>query len=235
MPGFPSSSSSKIMTGLFKAPQSAGSTDLNIRLFTSAATGTNGLFPNCTKSNSTAFGNGATGTGVWTAPTGSAAAAAAGDVVDLYIGLLQGTNTTINDSCFATTTGAIVVGSSGNTGLAEANYSGYKRTRITSTPTASGGDAFNTVGTDGNGQSTITITASLTFPACVTGQGGASSTSLVTNTIVGFFISTNRQTHADTTPTAIDILAYGALSSTRSITQNDTPVFTGSAITITLD
>jgi len=245
MPGFPLSSSSKIMLGLFSAPQSAGSTDLNLRMYTSATTGGNGLFPKATKLNPTATGDAATGTAAFTAPTGQVAANTAGDAVDLYIGLIKGTNAAIFDDNF-NANGVIGPGaaSPANAGIGEADYSGYKRVRITSTPGTAGTGAANSTfsaitssGSGGVQLSSISIVPQLQFPANQTGAGGANSGAATNNTIIGFFISTNPRTQAQDSPTTnmIDIIAYGALSSTRSITANDTPVFTGGAITITLD
>lgn len=244
MPGFPFSSSSKFLTGLFSTPQSVGGTDTNLRVYTSAATSTLGLFPKASTLNSTATGDAsATTSSTWLAPTGYAAAGTAGNPVDLYIGLIKGTTVTVVDDNFADSTGLINIGSGSNTGIGEADYSGYKRVRITSTPTTAGaGSAFSSItGTvvAGTKVSSISINTQLQFPACQTGAGGANANaaSAVTNTIVGFFISTNPKTQTQDVPAAnaIDIIAYGALSSTRSITANDTPVFTSGAITITLD
>jgi len=246
MPGFPFSSSSKFLTGLFAAPQSAGSTDLNLRVYTSATTGTNGLFPKASTGNTTATGDASVTTAAtgWVQPNGYAVASTAGNAVDLYIGLIKGTNTTLNDGNFADTTGVIGVSAQiSNAGVAEADYSGYKRVRITSTTALAGaGTAFSAVsGTEGNGTglkvSSISINTQLQFPACQINTGGANAGAgtAVTNTIVGFFISSNPKTQAQDSPGSTDIIAYGALSSTRSITANDTPVFTSGAITITLD
>lgn len=247
MPGFPTATSAKFLTGLFYTPQVASTTDSAIQLYTAATAGTNGLIPNATRLNATQYGNGTTtGTGVWTAPTGSVAATAAGQTPDLYIGLIKGasgSSTTITDDYFSATgeirdPGSIPTG--GATGTGEADYSGYKRVRITSTPSSAGTGAANStfaaITTDA-GKSSISIACQLQFPANVVSTGGANSSVSTANTIIGFFISSNRQSRADAgaAPTAIDIIAYGSLSSTRSITANDTPVFTGSAITITLD
>lgn len=243
MPGFPFSSSSKFLTGLFLTPQSAGSTDLNLRVYTSNATSTLGLFPKASTGNTFAYGDlSATTSSIWVAPSaGYAAASTAGNAVDLYIGLIKGTNTSVLDDNFADTTGVIGAGSVTNAGIGEADYSGYKRVRITSTTGSAGaGTAFSAItGTVAAGTkvSSISINTQLQFPACQTGAGGANANagSAVTNTIVGFFISSNPKTQNQDSPASIDIIAYGALSSTRSITANDTPVFTSGAITITLD
>lgn len=245
MPGFPFSSSSKFLTGLFSTPQSAGNSDLNLRVYTSNATSTLGLFPKASTGNTIAYGDSSSTTSsTWVAPSvGYGAASTAGNAVDLYIGLIKGTTVTVVDDNFADSTGLINIGSGSNTGIGEADYSGYKRVRITSTPTTAGaGTAFSAITgsvVGGTKVSSISINTQLQFPACQTGAGGANANagSAVTNTIVGFFISSNPKTQAQDVPAAnaIDIIAYGALSSTRAITANDTPVFTSGAITITLD
>ena len=242
MPGFPFSSSSKFLTGLFATPICAGTSNSSPQLYTSNVNGSAGLFPKASTGNTTAYGDASgTSSSTWSPPAGYAVGAAT-NPVDLYIGLIQGTNTTLNDGNFADGTGLIGVSNQiSNAGVAEANYSGYKRVRIASNPqAATAGTAFNTIsGTEGTGTglkvSSISIQSQLQFPACVTNTGGANPTVQTNNTIVGFFISSNPKTQAQDVPTSIDIIAYGALSSTRSITANDTPVFTGGAITITLD
>lgn len=218
MPGFPLGAAKKIMAGLFTTARSVGTGTTTLQLYSSGTTGLG--FPNATSSNATGFGDLAT-------PT----AAAAGAVVDLYIGLIKGTDTAlVVDTIFNETTG-VMTGAT-----VEADYSGYKRVRLTSTPTATGPGATS-IFTPGNSGSLaqIQLSAQLTFPTCAIGAGGANAGSLTTNNIVGFFISTNHNRQSVSAPTDIDIIAFGALSSIRSITGSDTPIFTQNAITITLD
>jgi len=247
MPGFPVGSANRIMNGLFNAARSAGATD-QLKLY-SSNTGATTVFPRATTGNTTAFGDAsATTSSTFVAPSGQSAA---GDntVVDLYVGLIKGTNAILADDNFSSV-GLIATTAGGgnssavNTGLGEADYSGYKRVRITSaTGSAGPGTALPaaiTAASAGGAQlSSVTIASQLTFPTCATGAGGANASagSAVTNNIVGFFISSNPQTQTQTGGglTQIDIIAYGALSSVRSITGSDTPIFTANAITITLD
>jgi hypothetical protein len=247
MPGFPVKSAEKIMNGLFNAARSAGATD-QLKLYANTTNATT-VFPRATTSNNTPFGDGSTTTSSTFVAPGTQTTAADGAAVDLYVGLIKGTNAVLADDNFSST-GAIVsqngtgTASAPNSGLGEADYSGYKRVRITSTTTTAGAGtalpAAVTAASNGGVQlSSVSIASQLTFPTCAVGAGGANANagSAVTNNIVGFFISSNPQTQAQTGVglTHIDIIAYGALSSVRSITASDTPIFTPNAITITLD
>jgi hypothetical protein len=252
MPGYPTSTSAKFLAGLFATPISAGAAT-TLKCYSSATTNA-ALIPKATTGSSVAFGDistgntpGTGGSANWVNPTGSGAAGDAA-TIDLYIGLIQGTATgSLTDASFNSPG---VIQASG-AGLAEANYSGYKRVRITGSPTfpignASYVDGFSAVSAGTAGVSSISIDVQLQFPPCSRNAGGATpngnGTDPTGNTIVGFFISTNPKTQLNEAPTdggtagsGCDIIAYGGLSSSRSITANDTPVFTASAITITLD
>lgn len=253
MPGYPTSTSAKFLAGLFATPISAGAAT-TLKCYSSATTNV-ALVPKATTGCSVAFGDlstgstaGTGGSATWLTPTGSGAAADT-TTIDLYIGLIQGTAVgSLTDASF-NSAGAI---QASGASLAEATYSGYKRVRITGSPTlpignASYVDGFSAVTTGTAGVSSISIDVQLQFPPCSRNAGGATpngdGTNPTGNTIVGFFISTNPKTQNNETPadgagqagSGCDIIAYGGLSSSRSITANDTPVFTANAITITLD
>jgi len=91
-------------------------------------------------------------------------------------------------------------------------------------------------------------TSATTTPAKVTATGpnsaisfaasaaGASTTQNAnTTSVIGFFISTRSSTNAASGGTAPNIIAYGNLSTSRSIAAGDNPTFAQAAISIELD
>jgi len=188
--------------------------------------------------NSNSTGNGLDGGG------------AAGASVTLYVGLIAGGNATNpipNNTAAATlqnilTDNAILGGTTNapiNTaaggpgavyGLTEYSVAGNNMARQAIT--------FTLTNTGDTGGSTAQPVATIQGPTAAAGvsfagAGGANPAQATTASVIGFFIST-RLTAAGGGAVP-NVIAYGNLSSSRTINSGDNPTFAQNAITITLD
>lgn len=156
--------------------------------------------------------------------------------VTLYVGLLSGdfVNNTSSGALAAALTDAVIV-SAGATSPTASGGSGPPHNIREYTVLGNGMQRVSAQfalsnGGDGSTQATITgPTQAISFAA--NASTGASNTQTITS-VIGFFISTLLTPVAGSAP---NIIAYGNLSSSRSINTGDNPTFAANAITITLD